>query len=335
MNILITGGSGYIGSCTALKIIQKYKAKCIIIDKKESSNLEKLTLSYPQNIVFHKIDLCNYSALSVLFEEITREYKIDVVIHFAAYAIVAESEKYPHTYLQNNINSTVNLLDLMVKHNINNLIFSSSASVYGEAKYVPIDEDHPLEPQSFYALSKKVCEEIIQKYSKKGLNFINLRYFNPAGAIGYLGEEHNPETHLIPLLIKSLIEGGIFKIFGNDFPTKDGTCIRDFIHIEDLVESHILSMEKLLNEEIENEVFNVGINQGHSVLEVVNKAIEIFKNKINPRFKYIFESRREGDVPILVAKAEKIKRKLGFKPKYNLEDILQSAWNYQIHKISL
>ncbi|MCS6955703.1 MAG: UDP-glucose 4-epimerase GalE [Candidatus Calescibacterium sp.] len=336
MKILITGGAGYIGSCTTLKIVQKYNAKCIIIDKQETSNLEKLKLSYPKNIEFYKIDMCSYTDFKELFEHLkTNTFRIDAVIHFAAYTIVSESEKEIHKYLYNNTVSTLNLLDLMNKYDINNLIFSSSASVYGQAKYIPIDENHPLNPQSSYALSKKISEDIIHKYSQKGLNFINLRYFNPAGAIGYLGEEHNPETHLIPLLIKSLIEGKIFKIFGNDFPTPDGTCIRDFIHIEDLVESHLLCMEKLLTEEIENEIFNIGINKGYSVLEVVNKSIETFNSKIHPKFKYTIDNRREGDVPILVAQAEKIKNKLGFQPKYKLEDILLSVWNYEIQKISL
>lgn len=331
MSILITGGAGYIGSCTTLQIIKKTSQNCIIIDKIESNNLKKLLCLYPKNIIFYKLDMCNYEELANVFER----HKIDSVIHFAAYTIVSESEKNPHKYFYNNINSTLNLLELMTKYQVKKLIFSSSASVYGNSKYIPIDENHPLNPISPYAISKKISEEIISKYSEKGINFISLRYFNPAGAIDSFGEEHDPETHLIPLLIRSMIEGKIFRIFGKNFNTKDGTCIRDFIHIEDLVESHILALEKLNNQQVKNDYFNVGINKGYTVLEVVNKAIEIFKNQINPKFDYIFDDPRPGDTAILVAKSQKIKEKLNFNPKYDLEDILYSVWNYEMKKISI
>ncbi|MFN3996097.1 MAG: UDP-glucose 4-epimerase GalE, partial [bacterium] len=267
MSILVTGGAGYIGSCATYKLIQKYNYPCIIVDKQETINLKKIQEIYPSKITFYKIDMTNYN----LLEEVFKNHKIEIVIHFAAYTLVNESEKQPYKYLYNNINSTLNLLELMKKYEIKNLIFSSSASVYGQAKYIPIDESHPLNPESSYALSKKICEEMILKYSQKGINFVSLRYFNPAGTIDHLGEEHDPETHLIPILIKSMIRGELFKIFGNDFPTPDGTCIRDFIHIEDLVEAHLLAIEKMEN--LSNDFFNVGINRGYSVLEVLNTAL--------------------------------------------------------------
>ncbi len=335
MNILITGGAGYIGSCATLKIIKNYKSHCIILDKQETINLTKLIQSYNKNLTFYKVDLTNYHQLKEIFQDISNKFKIDVIIHFAAYTIVSESEANPYKYFHNNINSTLNLLELMIHYEIPHIIFSSSASVYGKANYIPINESHPLNPLSAYALSKKISEDLIIKYSQKGINYINLRYFNPAGSIDNLGEEHNPETHLIPLLVKSLIEGKTFRIFGNDFPTKDGTCIRDFIHIQDLVVSHLISLEHLLTGKVINETFNVGINKGYSVLEVVQKSLEIFKNKINPHFKYIFDKRREGDVPILLADSQKIQEMMNFKPNYDLEDILYSVWNYEMEKISL
>lgn len=329
MSILITGGAGYIGSCTTYKLIQKYNYPCIIVDKQETVNLRKIQVLFPNMVNFYKIDMTNYNFL----EEVFQNHKIEMVIHFAAYTLVNESEYKPYKYLYNNVNSTLNLLELMKKYEVKNLIFSSSASVYGKALYIPIDEDHPLNPESTYALSKKICEEMIFKYSSKGINFISLRYFNPAGAVDFLGEEHDPETHLLPILVQSIMKGQVFRIYGNDFPTPDGTCIRDFIHIEDLVEAHLLAIEKI--ESLSNEFLNVGINKGYSVLQVLNTALELFKNKINPKFKYIFVDRREGDVPILVAKADKIKQKLSFSPKYDLEDILLSVWNYESQKISI
>ncbi|MEN3015322.1 MAG: UDP-glucose 4-epimerase GalE [bacterium] len=331
MTILITGGAGYIGSCTTLKILQTLDTKCIVVDKQETSNLQKLLISFPNKIVFYKLNMCDLTSL----EEVFKNYKIKSIIHFAAYTIVSESEKQVYEYLSNNINSTLNLVELMVKYNVENLIFSSSASVYGNAKYVPIDEEHPTEPQSTYALSKKICEQIIQKYSSKGIKFITLRYFNPAGCIENLGEEHDPETHLIPILIKSILEGKTFKIFGNNFPTKDGTCIRDFIHIEDLVNAHIISLEKLINNEKINEIYNVGINKGYSVMDVLNKSLEILKKDTNKNFNFIFSEPREGDVPILVANSNKIQKHLGFKPRYDLEDIIYSVWKYEKQKISI
>lgn len=331
MNILLTGGAGYIGACTSLFILKlNPNFKCIIIDKEETQNIKKLQILFPNNIKFYKIDMCRMDLLETVFNDT----KVDGVIHFAAYTIVSESEKEIYKYFHNNINSTLNLLELMKKYAVSNLIFSSSASVYGVAEYLPIDEDHPLKPVSTYAISKKICEDLILKYSERGINYVILRYFNPAGAIDGIGEEHNPETHLIPLLIRSMLEGNIFRIFGNDFPTPDGTCIRDFIHIEDLANAHFLSLRKLLSEEIKNEIFNVGINKGYSVMEVVLKAIEMFKEKVNKNFRYVIDNRREGDVPALVAKADKIKNRLGFYPKYTIEDILQSVWNYESQKIS-
>jgi len=326
MSILITGGAGYIGSITSYKIIKNYNEKILVVDKKSSINIEKIRSKYDKNLIFYSLDITDYQNL----EEIFKKHKIRYVIHFAAYTIVSESEQKPFEYLNNNINSTINLLDLMEKYGVENLIFSSSASVYGKALYTPIDEEHPKNPASFYALSKKICEDIIESYKRKGINYISLRYFNPAGSVGDLGEEHNPETHLIPILIRSLIEGKVFKIYGNNYSTPDGTCIRDFIHIEDLVEAHMLSLEKI--EKIKNDVFNVGINKGYSVLEVVKKSIDLFKDKMNPNFSYTFYPPREGDVDILVAKCNKIQN-IGFKAKFNLEDILYSVWNYEYSKI--
>ncbi|MGC8733955.1 MAG: UDP-glucose 4-epimerase GalE, partial [bacterium] len=312
INLLVTGSSGYIASTFIYKLLLNYSNYQIIaIDKKNSINKQKLLSKFSNKIKFYQIDMLNYQKL----EEVFRENKIDIVIHFAALTLVSESENKPYDYLQNNINSTTNLLDLMIKYKIFNIIFSSSASVYGNALYTPIDENHPLNPLSFYGLTKKISEEIIINYQKKGLNYIILRYFNPAGTIENLGEEHDPETHLIPLLIKSILNKTIFKVYGNNYNTPDGTCIRDFIHISDLVDAHILALSSIINEQNLNEIFNIGINKGYSILEIIKITEKILNQKVN----YIIDKPREGDVPILIAKADKIINKLKFNPKYDIE----------------
>ncbi|MGC8815950.1 MAG: UDP-glucose 4-epimerase GalE [bacterium] len=325
INLLVTGSSGYIASTFIYKLLLNYSNYQIIaIDKKNSINKQKLLSKFSNKIKFYQIDMLNYQKL----EEVFRENKIDIVIHFAALTLVSESENKPYDYLQNNINSTTNLLDLMIKYKIFNIIFSSSASVYGNALYTPIDENHPLNPLSFYGLTKKISEEIIINYQKKGLNYIILRYFNPAGTIENLGEEHDPETHLIPLLIKSILNKTIFKVYGNNYNTPDGTCIRDFIHISDLVDAHILALNSIINEQNLNEIFNIGINKGYSILEIIKITEKILNQKVN----YIIDKPREGDVPILIAKADKIINKLKFNPKYDIENIILDVYNYEKSK---
>ena len=323
INILVTGSSGYIASIFIYKLLlTNTEFKIIAIDKEISKNKQKLLEKFSDKIKFYKINLLDYENL----EEIFKSNSIDLVIHFAAFTIVSESEKYPFKYLNNNLNSTINILDLMEKYEITNILFSSSASVYGNALYTPIDENHPLNPFSFYGLTKKISEDIIINYQRKGINYIILRYFNPAGSINNLGEEHNPETHLIPLLIRSIINNTIFKVYGNNYPTPDKTCIRDFIHISDLIDSHILAMEELLNKTNNiNEIYNVGINKGYSILEVIETASKITNKRVN----YIIDNPREGDVPILIADSTKIMNKLKFKPNYDLPDIIQDVFNYE------
>jgi UDP-glucose 4-epimerase len=327
INLLITGSSGYIASTFIYKLLSNYSNYNIIaIDKVSSINKQKLLSKFYNKINFYQIDLLNYQKL----EEVFKENKIDIVIHFAAFTSVNESESNPYKYLNNNLNSTINLLNLMTKYKVFNIVFSSSASVYGKALYTPIDENHPTNPLSFYGLTKKISEEIIINYQRKGLNYIILRYFNPAGSIDDLGEEHEPETHLIPLLIKSIINKTIFKVYGNTYDTPDGTCIRDFIHISDLVDAHILALESIINENNLNEIFNVGINKGYSILQVIEKAQKILNQKVN----YIIDSPRPGDVPILIAKADKIINQLKFSPKYDLEDIILNVYTYENSKQS-
>lgn len=329
INILVTGSSGYIASIFIYKLLlTNTEFKIIAIDKEISKNKQKLLEKFSDKIKFYKINLLDYENL----EEIFKSNSIDLVIHFAAFTIVSESEKYPFKYLNNNLNSTINILDLMEKYEITNILFSSSASVYGNALYTPIDENHPLNPFSFYGLTKKISEDIIINYQRKGINYIILRYFNPAGSINNLGEEHNPETHLIPLLIRSIINNTIFKVYGNNYPTPDKTCIRDFIHISDLIDSHILAMEELLNKTNNiNEIYNVGINKGYSILEVIETASKITNKKVN----YIIDNPRKGDVPILIADSTKIMNKLKFKPNYDLPDIIQDVFNYEKLKTTI
>ncbi|ACO04487.1 MAG TPA: UDP-glucose 4-epimerase GalE [Persephonella sp.] len=322
MKVLITGGAGYIGS-HIVKVLGEKKYEILVIDNLSKGHKEAVI--YGDLVV---IDLKNKTAL----EDIFKRFKPDAVMHFAASIEVGESVKKPLKYYQNNTANTLNLLETMLEYGVNKFIFSSTAAVYGTPVKVPIPEDHPINPINPYGQSKSFIEKVLQDLDRSsGLKYISLRYFNAAGADpeGRIGESHDPETHLIPLILKTAKgERESIKIFGTDYPTPDGTCIRDYIHVDDLADAHLLALEYLLNGG-ESEVFNCGYGHGYSVREVINTA----KKVTDIDFKVEEADRRPGDPPVLVADSTKLKQKLNWIPQFDdLEYIIQTAWNWELNK---
>ena len=326
MNILVTGGAGYIGSHTVKELLAKGYWP-ITYD-----NLSEGHRNAVLGGEFVEADLSDEGKLRETFEK----YSIDAVMHFAASCLVGASVENPQKYYHNNVSNGLNLLRVMLEYKVKKFIFSSSAAVYGEAKETPITEEHPLAPVNPYGRSKSMFENILADFNRAyGLKYISLRYFNAAGADqdGKIGEEHNPETHLIPLLLNQALSTGqeiqgnsinSLRIFGTDYPTTDGTCIRDYIHVTDLAHAHILSLEAL-KDGMESQVFNLGNGNGYSVKEVIEVAREVTKEEIP----VVEAERRPGDPAVLVASSEKIKRELGWKPRFpELEKIIESAWKW-------
>jgi UDP-glucose-4-epimerase GalE len=276
------------------------------------------------DIPFRQLNLSDTRALTSL---LTQE-KADAVIHFAAYIAVGESTQNPELYFSNNVGGSISLLSAMAQANVKRLVFSSTAAVYGMPKIVPIPEHSPFAPVNPYGETKVTVERILgwlDQYS--GLRSIVLRYFNACGSDpeSDLGEEHDPETHLIPLLLKAIVSGKPISLFGDDYETPDGTCIRDYVHVMDLAAAHVLALENLLSGGT-SDAFNVGTGTGHSVLEVLRAAEEVTGRRVP----YTMGPRRAGDPPVLVANSEKLKRTLGWKPKFReLTDIVATAWKFE------
>ena len=314
--ILITGGAGYIGSHIN-KLLDNKNYKTIIADNLVYGHKEAVKWG-----IFEKGDLQNTAWLDSIFSR----YKIDTVFHFAAYAYVGESVTDPAKYYNNNVSCTLNLLDCMKKHNVKNIIFSSTCATYGVPQNIPILEDAPQNPVNPYGASKLMVERILADYSAAyGMRYAALRYFNAAGADPNceIGESHTPETHLIPLVLAAAA-GDIpcIQVFGNDYSTKDGSCVRDYIHVSDLADAHFLAMQYLQSEN-KNLKINLGNGLGYSVLEV----IEAVKTVTGRDFNVEIHPRRAGDPPTLVGSAEKAKKLIGWTPKYNnLEEIIKHAW---------
>ncbi len=325
--ILITGGAGYIGSHTALNFLNK-DYEIVIIDNLENGHIETInTLKQIGNIHFIKGDLRNLDDIEAIFSN----YKIDTVIHFAGFIQVEESVRNPEKYYKNNVLASINLFNTMVQHNVQKIVFSSSAAVYGEPVYTPIDEKHPKKPLNPYGENKSQVEEILKEYDAKyNLKSICLRYFNVAGADSQtrIGEWHEPETHLIPNILKSIFEKDkIFKIFGTDYDTFDGTCIRDYVNVEDLAEAHYLAY-LYLKDNNKSDIFNLGTENGSSVKEVFETVEEITEKKINVEIK----QRRLGDAAILLANSSRAKEILKWIPKHNLEDSIKTAYLWEKNK---
>jgi UDP-glucose 4-epimerase len=254
----------------------------------------------------------------------------DAVMHFASYIQVGESVTAPAKYYENNVTHTQNLLDAMVRHGVNNFIFSSTAAIFGEPEYTPIDEAHPARPINPYGRSKWFVEQMLEDYERAyGLKSVCLRYFNAAGADpeGELGERHVPETHLIPLILQAASgRRECIKVFGRDYPTPDGTCIRDYIHVMDLCEAHLLAIEKLA-ETGEGARFNLGNGNGFSVQEVIDSAVRV----TGRQFAVVDEIRREGDPAVLVADSRRAREALGWSPRFgDLDSIVAHAWRWEL-----
>ena len=322
--ILITGGAGYIGSHTTLNFLNN-DYDIVVFDSLENGHIETINaIQSLGNIKFVQGDLNNIKDLENLFEN----FDIDTVIHFAGFIQVEESVKNPSKYYSNNITGTLNLLDTMVKYGVKRIVFSSSAAVYGEPLYTPIDEKHQKQPLNAYGKTKAMTEDILDDYDRAyGLKSICLRYFNVAGADSdiRIGEWHEPETHLIPNILKSIFEEDkIFKIFGTDYNTIDGTCIRDYVNVEDLAEAHRLAYE-YLKENNKSDKFNLGTEQGNSVKEVFDTVEKITGKTIRVEV----HSRRDGDAAILLANAEKAKTLLNWQPTRTLEDSIKTAYLWE------
>ena len=331
--ILITGGAGYIGSHTVLNLIEKTDYKIIIFDNLENGHIETINTLLkinPDNIIFEKGDLRNIEDI----ENVFNKYSIDGVIHFAAFALVEESVQNPSNYYRNNIYGTLNLLDTMIKHNVKRIVFSSTCATYGDiVEQTPIDEKHPQNPINPYGYSKLAVERIMDDYDKAyKLKSIRLRYFNVAGADekGRIGEWHEPETHLIPLILQvPLGKREFISIFGDDYETHDGTCIRDYVNVLDLAEAHRLSYEYLIKEN-KTDVFNIGTGEGYSVKEVFEACERVLNKKIPVEIK----GRRAGDPAVLYADIGKVKSILDWKAKKSLEESIKSAYLWYINSIN-
>ncbi len=318
--ILVTGGAGYIGSVVIGELL-KLGHKIVVIDDLSEGKRKAV----PENCPFFTSDFGNIDVL----RKIQEEYKIDTIVHLAAKANVPDSVINPMGYYQNNVVSTLNLLNFAVEAGIKKILFSSTAAVYGDPLYTPIDEKHQTIPVNPYGWSKLMCEQIIKDYAKAyGISYVIFRYFCAAGATPQAGESREKETHIIPLVIDQVLghrQG--FKVFGNDFDTKDGTGVRDFVHVLDIAQAHVLSIQHF--DKAKNNIFNLGSNQGYSVLEILNYAESLFAKKLN----YEISDRRPGDPGILVAGNENVFSVLGWKPEMTIEQVLTSACNWQKNKL--
>ena len=317
MAILITGGAGYIGSVAVEDLIAKNE-QTVVLDNLIYGH--RAAVGEPARFYEGEIGDQN------LVEKILDENEIEVVMHFSAFANVGESVENPHQYYENNFVQTLKLLEVLIANNVKKFIFSSTCATYGEPQYVPIDERHPQSPTSPYGWSKFMVERALADFDAAyNLKFVALRYFNACGASEKLGEDHEPETHLIPLvLFAAQGKRNSISIFGDDYPTADGTAIRDYIHIKDLSQAHLLALEYLRRNDV-SEFINLGNGTGFSVKEVIEAARKITGREITAEI----APRRAGDPSHLVADAEKARRVLGWQPQFpEIEKIIESAWNW-------
>jgi len=315
--ILVTGGAGYIGSHTC-HVLAENGYDVVVVDN--------LSRGYQHNVPRERLRVLSLSETSEL-ARIMVEERVDAVVHFAAYIAVGESAAEPELYFSNNVGGSLSLFAAMHEAGVSKLVFSSTAAVYGTPESVPIPESAPYAPVSVYGESKVMVEKILAWLDElRGLRSVCLRYFNACGAAWQagLGEEHEPETHLIPLLIRAIETGKPITLFGNDYPTPDGTCIRDYIHVMDLARAHVTALEYLLAGGTSDR-FNCGTGKGHSVLEVLRAVEEISGRKVP----YVWGARRAGDPAELVANSSRLQRKLGWAPQNaELTGIVTSAWKY-------
>ena len=338
--IIVTGGSGYIGSHTIIELIETTSFNVVSIDNYSNSTektFDRIELITGKKIRNYQIDICNKTELERVFEENTN---IIGIIHFAAFKSVGESVADPQKYYYNNINSLLNILDCSLKYNISNFIFSSSCSVYGNIDELPVKEATPIgKADSPYAYTKQIGEEILKDYSKANsqLKTIALRYFNPVGAhvSGLNGElPINKPNNLVPIITNTAI-GKIAQmtVFGDDYPTRDGTCIRDYVHVTDIANAHIKALDFLIENKNKSNfsIFNLGSGNGVSVLEAIAAFEKISGKKLN----YQIGQKRDGDVGAIYSDNSFSEKTLGWTPKYNLEDMMSSAWKWELELTKL
>jgi UDP-glucose 4-epimerase len=315
MRVLVTGGAGYIGS-TAVAILLERGYEVTVLDDCSTGHFE----SVPASAKFINGSILDSKAVAEALTDCS------AVIHFAAKSIVGESVEKPDLYQEVNVSGTRTLLDEMARLGVTKLVFSSTAATYGEPEVIPITEDSPTVPTSPYGATKLAVDQMITTESVMGLAAISLRYFNVAGAfnskIGWLTELHSPETHLIPNLLRASAVNPL-KIFGNDWPTADGTCIRDYVHVVDLIDAHILALEKLTSGK--HEIINLGSGGGYSVTQVIDAATKVVGKKIPTQI----SARRSGDPAVLIADISKAKSLLGWTPTRDIEDMVGDTWKSQ------
>ena len=322
--ILVTGGAGYIGSHCVLALLEK-GCDVVVFDNLSTGHIETVeTLKNYGNLKFVQGDLLDKTSLKPVFES----NQIDAVIHFAAFSQVGESVKNPQKYYINNVCGTINLLEIMLENNVKKIVFSSTAATYGEPEYIPIDENHPQNPINPYGQSKLMIEKIMDDYSKAyGLKSVRLRYFNVIGADSKarIGEWHDPETHLVPNILKSSFsESKPFELYGENYPTKDGTCVRDYINVEDLAQAHLLALD-YLNNGGETTYFNLGTNDGNTVKEIFAECEKVINKKID----LVIKPARAGDPASLVADNKKVKSTLNWKPQKTLEESISTVYKWE------
>ncbi len=321
MHILVCGGAGYIGSHMS-KLLSEQGHQVTVFDN--------LSTGHRQAVKWGSLvegDLLDPNALASLF----KSNKFDAVMHFSAKSLVGESVQKPDLYYLNNVVGSLNLLDHMRLYGVNKFVFSSSAATFGYPKTALIDENHVQKPINPYGKTKLAVEYLLGDYAQAyEIKSVSLRYFNAAGAdpSGQIGESHDPETHLIPNVLKAVLgEGSGLKIFGNDYGTPDGTCVRDYIHVNDLCQAHLLALH-YMDENSGAHAYNLGNGKGFSVLEVINAASEVVGKKVE----YEMVARRVGDPPVLVANSHKIQEQLKWQPEYTeISTIISSAWNWHQH----
>jgi UDP-glucose 4-epimerase len=316
--ILVVGGAGYIGSHLVKELVEKEEV--VVLDNLSTGH----RAAVDSRAVFVEGDLGDEEDLDMIF----KSYPIKAVMHFAAFSLVGESVVDPLKYYQNNVAATLTLLKVMMKNNVKNFIFSSTAATYGIPDVELIDETTPTRPINPYGHSKLMIEQILSDFSKSyGLQYVILRYFNAAGAheSAVIGESHDPETHLIPIVLQQLLgQREKVSVFGSDYDTADGTCIRDYIHVTDLASAHILALEALLTGKKSAKVYNLGNGLGYSVKEVIETCERVTGVEANIEM----TDRRAGDPAMLVASSEKILSELGWKAERNLERIIADAWKW-------
>jgi UDP-glucose 4-epimerase len=317
VNVLVTGGAGYVGS-VCVKQLLTVGHKVAVIDDLSTGHRQAV----PRGALFVQADLADTKTIG----QVVRDTGVAAVMHFAAATLVEKSMTDPRYYLETNVQKALQFLFLLLEFKVNDFIFSSTAAVYGEPVSTPITEDHPLRPINAYGESKLMFEKTLHWYRRAyGLRYVALRYFNAAGADGELGEDHRPETHLIPRLLDATMDpASEFAIYGDDYPTADGTCIRDYVHVLDIAQAHLLALDAL--PVVKGAVYNVGHSEGHSIREVIDAVAEVTGRRIPVRR----GPRRAGDPAVLVASSEKIRRELRWRPRHSdLKNIVRSAWEWK------